>query len=559
MSPNKPSDGRRTGTWHYYRYRWRWFRNKGLAIILFWSFAVFTVWSYFIYHYAKISEYKSWSILLTPLTTLFFPLSGWLADVYVGRYKVIRHCLRIILLGTFLLCMELALTSSPDLSLPKQLIFVLDSCAILLVCIGISGFQANIIQFSMDQLFDSSSFEISSFVLFYVWSFFASYLVVILAFSCLCPRYIAISYLLLALLLSLAVSSDFLFSHWLIKEPVSCNPLKLIFQVLRYAAKNKYPHLRSAFTYWDDKKYSRLDLAKKKYGGPFTTEHVEDVKTFFRMLAVIVTASLFMGLMINSMRIFYISQLSYFFAPIDCTGSMKHPKGCFKKVVLESGSIVVFLGIPLWEIVLFPFLWKSITMKLKILLRVLLAMIFFLLFLGSNLSIELFAQVSWHSNATLPCVISTISEQGFHHYNLSYWWLVLPSSFFFFGFFLISVAGFEFISAQSPYSMKGLLFGMVFLGSGFSMLLFYPLFIPFKKLDNLGHVNCMFWYWLACVVVALVIIVAFLIMTCCYKNRQRDDNLPSQQFLADVYSDHHNRHVSYGSNINNDSMSVSQD
>ena len=62
--------------------------------------------------------------------------------------------------------------------------------------------------------------------------------------------------------------------------------MKLIYQVLKYAAKNRHPRLRSVFTYWEDKPYSRIDLGKNKYGGPFTTEQVEDVKTFFRILTV---------------------------------------------------------------------------------------------------------------------------------------------------------------------------------------------------------------------------------------------------------------------------------
>ena len=44
-----------------------------------------------------------------------------------------------------------------------------------------------------------------------------------------------------------------LFKHWLVKEPASDNPFILIFKVLRYAIKNKYPRLRSAFPYLDDK------------------------------------------------------------------------------------------------------------------------------------------------------------------------------------------------------------------------------------------------------------------------------------------------------------------
>ena len=59
------------------------------------------------------------------------------------------------------------------------------------------------------------------------------------------------------------------------------NPLKLIARVLHYARKHKYPENRSALTYWEEEAPSRLDLGKEKYGGPFTEEEVEDVKTVF--------------------------------------------------------------------------------------------------------------------------------------------------------------------------------------------------------------------------------------------------------------------------------------
>ena len=32
-----------------------------------------------------------------------------------------------------------------------------------------------------------------------------------------------------------------------------------------------------------------MDLAKEKYGGPFTTEQVEDVKVFFGILSILIT------------------------------------------------------------------------------------------------------------------------------------------------------------------------------------------------------------------------------------------------------------------------------
>ena len=43
--------------------------------------------------------------------------------------------------------------------------------------------------------------------------------------------------------------------------------------------KHKYPVQRSAFTYCENEQPTRLDYGKSKYGGPFTTEQVDDVKT----------------------------------------------------------------------------------------------------------------------------------------------------------------------------------------------------------------------------------------------------------------------------------------
>ena len=103
------------------------------------------------------------------------------------------------------------------------------------------------------------------------------------------------------ILLSVGLVLDFLFGHKLVREPVTVNPVTLIFKVLKYAAKHRHPVMRSAFTYCDDEKPSRLDYGKTKYGGPFTTEQVEDVKTFWRILLVIsVISLLYFPLAVNS-------------------------------------------------------------------------------------------------------------------------------------------------------------------------------------------------------------------------------------------------------------------
>ena len=79
------------------------------------------------------------------------------------------------------------------------------------------------------------------------------------------------------------------FKHLLTIFP-QVNLYKLIFRVLNYAGKHKYPKRRSALTYWEEDIPSRIDLGMSKYGGPFSVEEVEDVKTFFRLLPFIICA-----------------------------------------------------------------------------------------------------------------------------------------------------------------------------------------------------------------------------------------------------------------------------
>ena len=55
----------------------------------------------------------------------------------------------------------------------------------------------------------------------------------------------------------------------------------------KFAWQHKVPIHRSAFTYCEDELPTGLDLGKRKYGGPFTTEEVEDVKVFYGILKVL--------------------------------------------------------------------------------------------------------------------------------------------------------------------------------------------------------------------------------------------------------------------------------
>ena len=66
------------------------------------------------------------------------------------------------------------------------------------------------------------------------------------------------------------------------------NSYKLAYKVIKYALKNKHPQQRIAFTFCEDELPSCIDFGKSKYRGPFTTEKVEDIKTFLHVLVIVV-------------------------------------------------------------------------------------------------------------------------------------------------------------------------------------------------------------------------------------------------------------------------------
>jgi hypothetical protein len=130
---------------------------------------------------------------------------------------------------------------------------------------------------------------------------------------------------------------------------VTQNPFKLIYIVTKYAIKHKHPQCRSAFTYCEDELPSRIDFGKSKYGGPFTTEQVEDVKTFLRMLVMIALVSML------------VSDILLIHRPIEqlihvLTFTQSTTPECYKErfPTTTIGFSTVALAIPLHELIIFP-------------------------------------------------------------------------------------------------------------------------------------------------------------------------------------------------------------
>ena len=267
------------------------FREREVNLVLLYNLLIITTISPFAFVLATDIPHYVVTIVLG-IGACAFPIAGCLADLRYGRYKLVKISMWLVWVCVLIQCaMSIVFQVMGELngnSLPTAVNIAL----LILTTLGLAGFLSNIIQFGMDQLRDAPTTEITSFIVWYLWTWSVGILCVVIQ-SCFCGL---VASLFIPACVSLALCLDSLFNHWLIKEPVVQNPFRLFFGVLHYAVQNKYPHQRSAFTYWEDKPYSRIDLAKNKYGGPFSTEQVEDVKVILRVLAILIFVSLGGGL-----------------------------------------------------------------------------------------------------------------------------------------------------------------------------------------------------------------------------------------------------------------------
>ena len=245
---------------------------------------------------------------------LLYPLLGWLSDTYFTRYKVIRLAFIVVsaTMAIFLVSDIVYISYNVYDFLTGVIAILVIVPVILFTLISLGMFEANIIQFGMDQLLEATSSQLSAFIHWYFWSkHIGQMLMHLLGLGFLlyyknCTMKFE-SYASISDDILFQIAANFLMCMAAVQsilgivglcilirnkknlnvEKTGHNPLSLIYNVLRYAWNHTCPENRSAFTYWEEDIPSRIDLGKSKYGGPFTTEEVEDTKSFFRILLLL--------------------------------------------------------------------------------------------------------------------------------------------------------------------------------------------------------------------------------------------------------------------------------
>ena len=495
-----------------------------------------------------LKDFHGYDILLARLVFLLvfllYPFAGFLADVCYGRYRVITVSLCLLACGMAFLSIDSIFLFTRYTVTPFSknrhggvtLFFIFATYGLYLLIIGFAGYEANFIQFGIDQLTEAPNEYLGLFVHWVEWFTMLGTTFAQITFSLInhCNRnesgaiYDMTLSLPLLFLIPLAVLLAFTYwkRRWFNIERVRSNPYKMVIKVLKFAFKTR--HEVSHSIYSGDEPSSRLDFAKEIYGGPFKAEQVEDVKTFLRILVILLALGPLFALGVPIGPVL----------PLFIEHTIKHRNGANancspRKIILDISSLK-----SLASVILFPiYIWLIYSVLRqcipKIFTRIKIGALVLILGLMGMFVIELVGHIlySKHHDDRVMCMFQ---EQLTNHSNsLDLPWSVTLAPGFLTqaGITVIITTTFEFISAQSPHSMKGLLFGVMFAIRGVFQLFTAVGILPFSLATIWGTkemkenpppvFNCGFGYLLFSCVVGLTGLVLFLMAIKRYQYRER--------------------------------------
>ena len=478
---------------------------------------------------------------------IFFPIGGFLGDVYLGRYRAVIASLTMIAVTLTTTSVGAVLYYKKFMSLA---IIVLVISVVLLV-VGLSLFDSNILQFGLDQLMEKPSEYLGVFVHWVAWAYIlgATFPHIVFALYY-CKQKIVkhfFHYLLYILPVGFLTILVILFlityctRRHFSRDRVKYNPYKMIFKVLNFARKNKYPvGPVSAFAHCYDYRPSRLDYAKERYGGPFTTSDVEDVKTFKNVLLVLLALG----------PIFTLDAAhTFLFEPYTRHTGASVTFGAFKETC-ENGVEMVFSGAGVvFAVPIYMWLIYSVfrNRRPKILNRLAAAVLTYILATSSMLAIDLTGHIMLYARNQTQATCMFTSEEAKTNTTLKLHWMAIaiPKFSTSIGFHVTMATSFEFIAAQSPHTMKGVLVGIFFAIVGVFRMLGTIFLIPFSLEEIWGDgqleqyppvVSCGFGYYLVCITVAMIGFISFIIAVKRYKYRRRDEEPYSQACVEEIFA-----------------------
>ena len=494
---------------------------------------------------------------------LLYPLLGWLADVYFTRYKFVLFSFIMMLMSSVLLSAVAAVFVN---FIHERSLFLLGGMVVFISLVSMGLFESTAAQFGMDQMPEASSDQLSIFIHWYYWSCNMGRLIIlcimfsILVFFRNCtitvtmqdpnnllqdldPYYFIVmssavlignGVQLICLCIGLCVLVYYK-KHFNI-DRTGDHPLKLIYNVLKYAWNHKCPERRSAFTYWEEDIPPRIDLGKSKYGGPFTTEEVEDTKTFFSIL-----------LLLLSLFGFHLSGHGY--STLDQIMREQCPSHwAFLSITdpMNLTFLVLILGLPLQKLIShffrghFPNMLKRMGLGLFCcLIKVLLEIIVQTTMTGGEYC-DHFDNNIYDSCYFLSCDINinnacvTISNATDNLYSckensLPFLLLLFPNALQGLSILLVFMTALEFISAQAPLRLKGLLIGV-----WYAFLSINYLLVEAPELFTIKSTTWKIFHGIKAGLIFLSLVM-YLCVSRRYRYRLRDEVVNEQYLIEEIY------------------------
>ena len=506
------------------------------------SYLVTNIFYFLLTFPAHEPVYRVWLFPFTITTAI----AGWLTDAFIGRYKVIRCSIWLMWL------LMIAITVSAVVGQVSEIYYhydkyIVQTSLFCLISIGLGAFQSNIIQFGLDQLHDASTTEIKSFIVWYVNSLITTGFVVEFNFLCLTTQNRLYLSLLLCVCLTLALLLIICFNKSLIKEPPPKYSFKLIYKIIKFAIVTKHPRCRSAFTYCEDELPSRIDFGKSKYGGPFTTEQVEDVKTLLRLIPLILIFGVIASLIVAVFILYIFLEKQYNrFTELNVAhelGYRGNTAKCYAETSLtNSVHLGILLLIVFHELIIYPLFYRCVCCaRIKSLWKIMIGISIQIMCITTLIAIDVISRHNYlksEYNATIQCIFH--ESRGLLSQSLNYRWLAIPQYLHFISLTFLLTGLIEFICSQAPYSMKGVIIGAQYtLISVCSIPMIVIIAVVLYKKDLLslgtGTISCEFWYALLIIVAYLFLFIIFAWMVKRYKMRKREDLLPNEHFFAERY------------------------
>ena len=455
---------------------------------------------------------------------LFCPLAGWIADTKIGRGMAINIGLWFGWFGTLLQSLSSCFQYSSYGIMASVGRYGLSSLALVCLIISVDLLYATVLVYGMDQLMGAPTIKVRAFIYWYVWiltvarsTIFCIDFVPITKYRTGMLIFSTVAFTLFTLSLCLHFILHNRFDNMAIR-----NPYKMVYKVIKYSIHNKYPRNRSALTYWENEVPKRIDFAKHQYGGPYSHEDVENVKTFFRILAVMVALSV----CLMSFDPFFIGTINWIkqFKDSDNTNT--------ELTIWLIGNGTVLISIPVVQFIILPLFPKLEFFLINPLKGIGLAMVFSIVSIFSVFVIDLIGRLT-HDRSHIDCFLTWSS--GDPTINISYWFLLIPSILTGAAYALLLLCIFEFLCSQVPFGMHGMFIGLFWFLNFLFNTIGSTVILIFQYISINGHsvLSCTTWFTLLFGLIAIIGLIVYIKIARWYTLRVRDESLNLRAAVED--------------------------